>query len=125
MDLKEWLVDACVRDEHPAQATLMELFPELIPQCLETLRTSYCGYGQDCFGDKWRSEFPLESPDAFIEAVLQSDLDINKLHDYPGLVCGMTWLHYASSCGRLDIVRSLVEYGSNPNVRNEYGESAC
>src|SRR5947207_10337032 len=36
----------------------------------------------------------------------------------------MTWLHYASSCGRLDIVRSLVEYGSNPNVRNEYGESA-
>jgi len=121
--LKEWLIDACLRDENPGQRTLMELFPDLLAPSLETLRTTYCGYGQDCFGEGWRNEFPLKSPNAFLELIFLCEVGINDLHDRPDLACGMTWLHYAASYGRVDIVRLLVENGSNPNILNDYGES--
>lgn len=121
--LEEWLVDACVHDENPGQQTLMELFPHLAASSLQTLRDTYCGYGQDCFGEEWRSEYALESPSAFLELILHSEVGINDLHETPDSACGMTWLHYAASCGRADIVRLLVEHGSSPDILNGYGET--
>jgi hypothetical protein len=111
--LEEWLVDACVHDENP----------HLAASSLQTLRDTYCGYGQDCFGEEWRSEYALESPSAFLELILHSEVGINDLHETPDSACGMTWLHYAASCGRADIVRLLVEHGSSPDILNGYGET--
>ncbi|KFY69606.1 hypothetical protein V496_00100 [Pseudogymnoascus sp. VKM F-4515 (FW-2607)] len=100
--LEEWLVESCVKDEHPGQHTLKELFPHQVSESLKILQDIYCGYSQDCFGEEWRGEFPLESSQEFLETVLQSDIGINDLHDRHDLACSMTWLHYAASSGRID-----------------------
>jgi len=125
-DLEQWLVDAVLQDEFPGSQTLVELFPEQFPAALEGLRTIYCGYGQDCFGDQWREEYPLEPPERFMKIILHSGLDINHVHDVDGseMTCSMTWLHYAASMGNLHVVQLLLQHGSDPNVLNGYAESA-
>jgi hypothetical protein len=70
-ELEQWLVEAVLQDEHPAGChSLWELFPELFPRALEGFRTVYCGYGQDCFGDQWREEYPLEPQEKFWKSFL-------------------------------------------------------
>jgi hypothetical protein len=121
--LHDWLVDAYYAGEGLAGCALKELYPESHPNALKTLRTVYCGYGQDCFGELWRTEYPLDYLNDIIDELLEEGRDIDELHDYPGLVCGMTWLHYASSNGNLDMVQYLINKGANPNVNNDYGET--
>ncbi|KAF2462866.1 uncharacterized protein BDR25DRAFT_320419 [Lindgomyces ingoldianus] len=121
--LYNWLVDACYGGEELAEYSLKELYPKMYPGVLEILKTTYCGYGQDCFGEQWRNEYPLGYLDDIVEDSLEEGQNIDKLHDYPGLVCGMTWLHYAASNGRFDTVQLLINKGADPNVTNEYGET--
>lgn len=121
--LYDWLADACYGGEQLAECSLKELYPDMYPAVLETLKTTYCGYGQDCFGEQWRSEYPLEYLDDIVEEFLEEGKNIDELHDYPGLACGMTWLHYAASNGCLDAAQHLVGKGANPNVPNDYGET--
>jgi len=125
-DLEQWLVDAVLQDEFPGSQSLVELFPEQFPAAQEGLRTIYCGYGQDCFGDQWREEYPLEPPERFMKIILHSGLDINHVHDSygPEMTCSMTWLHYAASMGNLHVVQLLLQHGSDPNIPNGYAESA-
>jgi ankyrin repeat protein len=121
--LEDWLIDACERDEQPAQSVLRTKFPHIYVATMESLQTIYCGYGQDCFGEQWRIEYPLDNSNEWIEDGLQTANDVNKVHDFPGMACGMTWLHYASSCGRLDIITQLIGHGASPDVLNDYGET--
>ncbi|KAH6949748.1 ankyrin repeat-containing domain protein [Ilyonectria sp. MPI-CAGE-AT-0026] len=121
--LADWLLDACYAGQESAERDLKELFPDLYPGALECLRTTYCGYGQDCFGERWRNEYPLDSIDDTLEAWLEDGRSLDELHNYPGLACGMAWLHYASSYGRLDVVEFLVRKGADPKIINDYGET--
>lgn len=121
--LQSWLIDACEKNEHPAEFCLKELFPESYPKALENLRTIYCGYGQDCFGERWRNQYPLSEFEHWTDEALERSEGLNELHEFPGLACGLTWLHYAASSGRLDAARYLVDRGSDPNVVSEYGET--
>lgn len=122
-ELETWVLQAVHEDESPGQTTALELIPQRLPQALRTLSTIYCGYGQDCFGDQWRCEFPLDDFEAFISIIRERNEDVNTLHDYPGLACGMTWLHYASSEGNLEVVKLLLACGSDPNVVSDYEET--
>lgn len=122
-DLYDWLVDACYAGEELAERGLSELFPDRYPRVVQRLRTIYCGYGQDCFGERWRNEYPLDYLDDIVDDLVQDGVSINELHDFPGLVCGMTWLHYSASNGRLDMVRKLIDRGADPNIANDYGET--
>lgn len=117
--LPNWLGDAVLQYEYPGEMTMMENFPKQMPLLLRKLRTIYCGYGQDCFGDEYREEYPLDSPKTFIQQVHESDLGINDRHKE----VGMTWLHYAASMGNLEVVKLLVLEGSDPNVINVFYET--
>jgi hypothetical protein len=50
--LEEWLVDACEKDELPAESILKELYPDQYESAITSLRITYCGHGQDCCGDE-------------------------------------------------------------------------
>jgi hypothetical protein len=57
--------------------------------------------------------------------LIQDGGDLNQLHEYSGLVCDMTWLHYTASSGNFEMVRYLVDGGADPNILNGYGEMPC
>ncbi|KAF1850712.1 uncharacterized protein K460DRAFT_20358 [Cucurbitaria berberidis CBS 394.84] len=117
------LVNACYSGETLAEVSLRDLYPDSYSEVLQHLKTTYCGYGQDCFGEQWRNEYPLDYLTDTVEDWLEDARDINELHDYPGMACGMSWLHYAASNGRQDLVTHLVAQGADPNVLNDYDES--
>lgn len=119
-ELREWLADAVVHYEYPGEVCMMANFPEQIPLVMKELRTVYCGFGQDCFGDQWREKYPLRPSTTFMQLIRESNLDINQCHED----VGMTWLHYAASMGDAEVVKLLLLDGSDPNVLNQYDETS-
>lgn len=118
-ELREWLADAVVHYEYPGEICMMINFPEHMPQVIKELRTVYGGYGQDCFGDQWREEYPLCPSINFMQIIQESNHDINQCHED----VGMTWLHYAASMGDAEVVKLLLLDGSDPDVLNQYEET--
>jgi hypothetical protein len=53
-----------------------------------------------------------------VRRLLESDIDVNYAGEY-----GRTALHFAASQGRLAMVKLLLEWGANPNVEDEDGET--
>ena len=51
--------------------------------------------------------------------LLKSNVDLNATNDF-----GQTALHLAAACSRADYVEQLLEAGANPNVGDNWGQSA-
>ncbi|KAH6871023.1 hypothetical protein B0T10DRAFT_611342 [Thelonectria olida] len=122
-EIMDWLSDGCYGGEGIAEWGLKEEFPDAYPTVLQRVRTTFCGYGQDCFGERWRTEYPIDYLEEILDDYISEHGDVNELHNAEGLVCSMTWLHYAASNGRVDLLQYLVEKGADPNILNGYGES--
>ena len=55
-----------------------------------------------------------------IELLVASGARVNAIGDM-----GFTALHYAAMNGRLTVAKRLLDLGADPNIRNEWGQTAA